>query len=132
YSSELYHFLDDSTLFIVAIVSFFVLLILYRLMPNVQIKKIKYIFPGSFFSVLVLVFLPNFFGKYISTISSENTALVSSVVIFIPMIWFIFISRVLIIGAMMNAIYQKYYEGNIEARLSLRDKIINFKEKKLP
>ncbi|MFV0556167.1 MAG: hypothetical protein ACK5LM_03560, partial [Lactovum sp.] len=39
YSSELYHFLDDSTLFIVAIVSFFVLLILYRLMPNVQIKK---------------------------------------------------------------------------------------------
>ncbi|MDR0300094.1 MAG: YihY/virulence factor BrkB family protein [Streptococcaceae bacterium] len=118
FDKSLYHFIENLTLPIVAIVTFFVLVILYSLMPNIQIKKFRYILPGAFFSVFVLVFLTSFVGGYVAHFmkSWSDFRVVGSVLIFAVMIWFIFISRVLILGAMLNAVYQKHKEGQIETR----------------
>jgi membrane protein len=48
--------------------------------------------------------------------SWSDFRVVGSILIFAIMIWFIFISRVLILGAMLNAVYQKYKEGQLETR----------------
>ncbi|HEY0222011.1 YihY/virulence factor BrkB family protein [Lactovum miscens] len=118
FNSQIYDFLKNLTLPILALITFIVLVILYSLMPNIRIKKFRYVLPGTFFSVFVLVFLTSFVGQYVSHFikSWEDFRLVSSIVIFALMIWFIFISRVLIIGAMLNAVYQKDKEGKIETR----------------
>ena len=42
--------------------------------------------------------------------------LIGSLLIFALMIWFIFIARILIIGAILNATYQNKKEGQFETR----------------
>ncbi|GAB2024082.1 YihY/virulence factor BrkB family protein [Lactovum odontotermitis] len=118
FNTTVYNFLENSTLPIVAFVTFVVLMILYSLMPNIRIKKLRYIMPGTLFSLFVLVFLTSFVGQYVAHFvdSWQDFRLVSSIVIFAVMIWFIFISRVLILGAMLNATYQRRKEGQIETR----------------
>jgi membrane protein len=118
FSATIYHFLENMTLPVVALVVLIVLLILYYMMPNIRIKKIRYIFPGTLFSLFVLVFLTSFVGQYVAHFmdSWQDFRVVSSIIIFALMIWFIFISRVLIIGAMLNATYQRRKEGRIETR----------------
>lgn len=131
YSTELYNFLNNSTLPILALVTFAVLIVLYALMPNIRIKKLRYVLPGAIFSVFVLVFLTSFAGRYVSNILTEDSGLVNSLVMFVPMIWFIFISRVLIMGAMINAVYQKHSEGEIETHRTLGEFLEDLKKKKL-
>ncbi|GAB2026299.1 YihY/virulence factor BrkB family protein [Lactovum odontotermitis] len=118
FNVTIYHFLENLTLPVVALVTFVVLIVLYSLMPNIRIKKLRYILPGSLFSVFVLVFLTSFVGQYVAHFvdSWQDFRVVSSIIIFALMIWFIFISRVLILGAMLNATYQRRKEGHIETR----------------
>ncbi|WP_431739743.1 hypothetical protein, partial [Listeria monocytogenes] len=61
--------------------------------------------PGTIFSTFVLVFLTNWIAKYVSFALQrlDDLKLIGSLVVFALMIWFIFIARVLIIGAILNA-----------------------------
>ena len=117
-NNSLYHTLHNMTMPAVALSSFLALALLYTILPNVKTKKFRYILPGTIFSTFVLVFLMSAFGKYIGHAMQnfEDFKIVGSLVIFALMIWFIFIARVLIIGSILNAVYQKYDDGQIETR----------------
>jgi membrane protein len=117
FETHLYHTLRNMTMPVVAITVFCALALLYFIMPNVKIRKIKYVLPGTAFSTVVLIFLTNILGKYIgrTTDIMKDFKIVGSVVIFALMLWFIFIAKVLIFGAILNAVYLKR-NGEIETR----------------
>ncbi len=97
------------TLPAIAVATFLALMMLYFILPNVKIRKLRYTMPGTIFSTFVLVFLTNWIAKYVSFALQrlDDLKLIGSLVVFALMIWFIFIARVLIIGAILNAVYQK-------------------------
>ncbi len=125
FDKRLYDTLHSMTLPVVALTTFLSLMLLYFILPNVKIRKIRYIMPGTIFSTFVLVFLTNLIAKYVSFALNRlnDLKLVGSLVIFALMIWFIFIARVLILGAIFNAVYQKMKLGKIETR---RGEIVEF------
>ncbi|MBL3715549.1 YihY/virulence factor BrkB family protein [Lactococcus garvieae] len=125
FDDRLYRTLQTATLPVVIIIVFVSLILLYFVLPNVKIHKLKYIMPGTIFSTLVLVALPHFFGAYLGRALSQMSdfKLVGSVLIFGLMIWFIFIAKVLIVGTALNATYQKKSFGQIETR---RGEIVAF------
>jgi membrane protein len=118
FDTKLYETLHNMTVPAVAITVFTALALLYFIMPNVKIRKIKYVLPGTAFSTFVLIFLTNIFGKYIgrTTDMMKDLKIVGSLVIFALMLWFIFIAKVLIFGAILNAVYLKRQNGEIETR----------------
>lgn len=125
FNEQLYSTLHNMTLPAVGLATFLSLMLLYFLLPNVRIRKLRYILPGTIFSTFVLVFLTNWIAKYVNFALRQlnDFKLVGSLVIFALMIWFIFISRVLILGAIFNAVYQKMRSGKIETR---RGEIVEF------
>ncbi|QDK70788.1 YihY/virulence factor BrkB family protein [Lactococcus protaetiae] len=125
FDRNLYNTLHNMTLPAVAVATFLSLMMLYFILPNVKIKKLRYTMPGTIFSTFVLVFLTNWVAKYVSFALNQldDLKLIGSLVVFALMIWFIFIARVLIIGAILNAVYQKTKLGEIETR---RGEIVEF------
>jgi membrane protein len=125
FDNNLYETLHSMTLPVVGLTTFLSLMLLYFILPNVKIRKIRYIMPGTIFSTFVLVFLTNLIAKYVSFALNRmnDLKLVGSLVIFALMVWFIFIARVLILGAIFNAVYQKTKLGKIETR---RGEIVEF------
>lgn len=125
FDRSLYRMLHNMTLPAVAVAVFLSLMLLYFILPNVKIRKLRYTMPGTIFSTFVLVFLTNFIAKYVSFALNQldDLKLIGSLVVFALMIWFIFIARVLIIGAILNAVYQKTQLGKIETR---RGEIVEF------
>lgn len=109
FDDHLYRTLHNMTLPAIAVATFLSLMMLYFILPNVKIRKLRYTMPGTIFSTFVLVFLTNWIAKYVSFALQrlDDLKLIGSLVVFALMIWFIFISRVLIIGAILNAVYQK-------------------------
>lgn len=118
FNDDLYRTLHSMTLPAVGLATFLSLALLYYLLPNVRIKKIRYILPGSIFSTLVLVLFMNIIAQYVnfSLRQLNDFKLIGSLLIFALMIWFIFIARILIIGAILNATYQNKKEGQFETR----------------
>jgi len=125
FDRSLYRTLHNMTLPAAAVAVFLSLMLLYFILPNVKIRKLRYTMPGTIFSTFVLVFLTNFIAKYVSFALNQldDLKLIGSLVVFALMIWFIFIARVLIIGAILNAVYQKTQLGKIETR---RGEIVEF------
>ncbi|HEK9108189.1 YihY/virulence factor BrkB family protein [Streptococcus equi] len=120
-----YHLNDNiMTLFLfliqpVTILIIFVgLMLLYFLLPNIKIKKIRYILPGTFFTTFVMIFLSNMVGNYVvhNVERMVDIKTFGSVMIFIIMLWFIFLARILIMGAVFNATYQELSIGKLEGR----------------
>ena len=74
-------------------VVFLGMMVLYFVLPNVKIRKIRYVMPGTIFIKL--------FG---------------SIMIFVFMLWFIFLARILILGAVFNATYQELRQGELKSR----------------
>ena len=109
FDDHLYRTLHNMTLPAIAVATFLSLMMLYFILPNVKIRKLRYTMPGTIFSTFVLVFLTNWIAKYVSFALQrlDDLKLIGSLVVFALMIWFIFIARVLIIGAILNAVYQK-------------------------
>ena len=116
FDDHLYRTLHNMTLPAIAVATFLSLMMLYFILPNVKIRKLRYTMPGTIFSTFVLVFLTNWIAKYVSFALQrlDDLKLIGSLVVFALMIWFIFIARVLIIGAILNAVYQKTKVGKIE------------------
>lgn len=120
-----YHLNDNiTTLFLfliqpVTILIIFVgLMLLYFLLPNIKIKKIRYILPGTFFTTFVMIFLSNMVGNYVvhNVERMVDIKTFGSVMVFIIMLWFIFLARILIMGAVFNATYQELSIGKLEGR----------------
>ncbi|WP_288264144.1 YhjD/YihY/BrkB family envelope integrity protein, partial [uncultured Streptococcus sp.] len=94
------------------------LMLLYFILPNVKIKRLRYILPGTIFTSVVIVFLNNLFSSYILRTFERMVDIKTfgSVVIFVLMLWFIFLAHILILGAIFNATYQEVRQGKMESR----------------
>lgn len=94
------------------------LMVLYFILPNVRIKRLRYILPGTIFTAVVIVFLNSMFSNYIMRNFERMVDLKTfgSVVIFVLMVWFIFLAHILIFGAVFNATYQELKLGKLESR----------------
>ncbi|MFC4651434.1 YihY/virulence factor BrkB family protein [Lactococcus nasutitermitis] len=125
FNDGLYRTLHSMTLPAVGLATFLSLMLLYFILPNVRIRKLRYTMPGTIFSTFVLVFLTNLVAKYVNFALNQlhDLKLIGSLVIFALMIWFIFIARVLIIGAILNATYQRIRVGQFETR---RGELVEF------
>lgn len=109
------------------------LLMLYYVLPNVRIKKLRYILPGTAFVVLVLAttsqLVSLYLGNYLTRYSDFR--LVSYFMVLVMMIWFIFIAKLLIFGAMLNASYQAKHEEVFTLRRStIGELLTKFKKSK--
>ena len=93
----------------------FGLMLLYFILPNVKIRRFRYILPGTIFTSFVIVFLNNLFSNYILRTFERMVDIKTfgSVVIFVLMLWFIFLAHILILGAIFNATYQELRQGKI-------------------
>ena len=100
-------------------VVFLGMMVLYFILPNVKIRKIRYIMPGTIFTTLVIGYLSNLFGTYVIHTLSRliDIKLFGSIMIFIFifMLWFIFLARILIFGAVFNATYQELRQGELKS-----------------
>ena len=118
FNQELYHNLLEQTQVGVFIAIFLTMSMLYLILPNVKIKKFRYVLPGTLFVMVVFQILTNvldlYLGAYLARMSNFRVA--GSVVIFGIMLWFIFISKMLIWGAVVNATYQYVHDGPFETR----------------
>lgn len=92
--------------------------LLYFILPNVKIRRLQNILPGTLFTSIVLTTTTSLFGNYLSRAMTtlEDLKFFGSVTILGVMVWFIFFSRILIMGAIFNASYQRGKEGTIETR----------------
>lgn len=97
---------------------FFLLIFFYTLLPNVRIPRYRYVLPGACYVVLVLTGLSTFFANYLERYAAQlmGFRMVSYVVIVLLMLWFTFISRILIVGAVLNATYQSLKEDQFVLR----------------
>lgn len=77
----------------------FGLMLLYFILPNVKIRRFRYILPGTIFTSFVIVFLNNLFSNYILRTFERMVDIKTfgSVVIFVLMLWFIFLAHILIL-----------------------------------
>lgn len=104
----LFDTLINQTQLVAYLALFLALAMLYFFLPNVRIEKIRYVLPGSFFVLAVMATVGQVFGLYIDSYANRflDFRLVTSVVILVLMLWFIFVANVLIIGAVFNATVQ--------------------------
>lgn len=117
-NDKLYNLLMYLTQPVTGLVFFVALAILYYILPNVKIRKIRYILPGSIFTTLVLMTLTSLFGNYVNYAMDrmDNLRVFGSVAVFVLMLWFIFFAKILIMGSIFNASYQKRFVKDFETR----------------
>lgn len=120
-----YHLSDNVTsLFLILIqpititIIFLGIMVLYFLLPNIKIHKIRYILPGTFLTAFVMTFMSNMVANYVvhSVERMVDIKMFGSIMIFIMMLWFIFLARILIFGAICNATYQELDQGKLVGR----------------
>ncbi|HEO6695504.1 TPA: YihY/virulence factor BrkB family protein, partial [Streptococcus agalactiae] len=92
--------------------------ILYFILPNARIRKVRYVIPGTLFSTFVIGFFSNLISQYVLNRVEKMVDIKTfgSVVIFILMLWFIFLAHIMILGAILNASVQEIATGKIESR----------------
>ena len=106
--SPLFDYLQDLTGPLVYALIFAILVMLYYFLPNVKVRRIRSVLPGSAFVLLTLVLLLNIFSVYVNNYVNHlvDVRFFSSVVVVVMMFWFILIAKILIIGAVINASVQ--------------------------
>ena len=117
-SSDLYRLLISTVQPLSIGIVFLGLTLLYFLLPNVKIRKIRYVMPGTIFTTIVIGYLSNLFGSYVLRTLTRlvDIKLFGSIMIFVFMLWFIFLARILILGAVFNASYQELMQGELHSR----------------
>ncbi|HEM5042510.1 TPA: YihY/virulence factor BrkB family protein [Streptococcus suis] len=97
---------------------FAALVMLYFFLPNVRIKKVRYVFPGTLFVLLTMTSIGKLFSIYVDNYANKllDFRIVTAVVFLVFMLWFIFMAQVLIIGAMINATVQSMQVEEFHAR----------------
>ena len=106
--SPLFDYLQDLTGPLVYALIFAILVMLYYFLPNVTVRRIRHVLPGSAFVMLTLVLLLNIFSVYVNNYVNHlvDVRFFSSVVVVVMMFWFILIAKILIVGAIINASVQ--------------------------
>lgn len=94
------------------------LLLLYFFLPNVRISKIRFVLPGALFVILVSISLGQLFALYVESYANRllDIRYISLVIVLILMVWFIFMAKILIIGAILNATVQSFYVSEFQIR----------------
>ena len=84
------------------------LILVFYLLPNVKIPRFRYILPGTVFVMLVMMSVGRIFRYYLDRYALRlmDFRFVTTVVILILILWFMFLATILIIGAVLNATYQ--------------------------
>jgi membrane protein len=112
------HFLDfdhgffenlaNQTVPMVYVLLFLGLMMLYYFLPNVRIRKIKFVLPGALFVIVVMSTVGRFFALYVESYAARwmDFRLVTFIIILVLMLWFVFMANILITGAVLNATYQ--------------------------
>lgn len=97
---------------------FTALCMLYFFLPNVRIKKIRYVLPGATFVLLTMMSIGKFFALYVDNYANRllDFRMVTAVIFLVFMLWFIFMAQVLIIGAVINASVQSMQVKGFLAR----------------
>ena len=106
--NPLFDYLQDLTGPLVYALIFAILVMLYYFLPNVKVRRIRHVLPGSAFVLLTLALLLNIFSVYINNYVNHlvDVRFFSSVVVVVMMFWFILIAKILIVGAVINASVQ--------------------------
>ena len=112
--SPLFDYLQDLTGPLVYALIFAILVMLYYLLPNVKVPRIRYVLPGSIFVLLTLVLIINIFSASINNYINNlvDVRFVSSIIFVVTMFWFILLAKILIIGAVINASVQSLKDLN--------------------
>lgn len=118
FNDHLYHSLLNITQPLVYLLLFITLILLYFLLPNVRIRKVRYVLPGAGFVVLVLYSITNLFAVYIEQYMEHflDVRFLGSVLVLVVMFWFILMSKVLIFGSILNAGYQATQDPSFQVR----------------
>lgn len=97
---------------------FLALVMLYFFLPNVRIRKLAYALPGTIFVLVVMTTVSKFFVFYVESYANRflDFRLLTVLVLLVLMLWCVFVSRVLIMGALLNAVIQVQREGEVEVR----------------
>ncbi|MGT2681706.1 YihY/virulence factor BrkB family protein [Streptococcus porci] len=92
--------------------------LLYFILPNVKIRRFRNVLPGTLFTSIVLILATSLSGAYFNLAIArlEDLRFFGSVAILVIMFWFIFLAKILIIGALLNSSFQRKREGTIETR----------------
>lgn len=103
---------------IVYISLFLALIMLYFFLPNVRIKKIRYVLPGAIFVLVVMGTVGHLFTIYVDSYVARlmDFRFVTSVIILVLMLWFVFMANILITGAVLNAAVQSMFVDEFDSR----------------
>ena len=113
--NPIFVYLEDLTGPLVFTLIFAILVMFYYFLPNVKVRRIRYVLPGSIFVLLTLVLILNIFSAsvnhYINNLVEVRFA--SSIIFVVTMFWFILLAKILIIGAVINASVQSLKDLNV-------------------
>lgn len=111
FNDQLYNYLMNLTGPLVYLLLFAILVLLYYFLPDVKIRRIRYVVLGATFVVLVLFLITNVFSASIEAYMTRflDARFLSSVLVFAVMFWFILLSKILILGAILNFACQMYF-----------------------
>lgn len=118
FDHAIYLDLANQTTPIVYLALFLSLVMLYLFLPNVRIKKVRLVFPGAIFVMVVMGTVGNLFAVYVNSYAARlmDFRFVTSVVILVLMLWFVFMSKILITGAVLNAAVQSLFVDEFYTR----------------
>ena len=112
--NSIFVYLEDLTGPLVFTLIFAILVMFYYFLPNVKVRRIRYVLPGSIFVLMTLVLILNIFSAsvnhYINNLVEVRFA--SSIIFVVTMFWFILLAKILIIGAVINASVQSLKDLN--------------------
>lgn len=112
--NPIFLYLEDLTGPLVFTLIFAISVMIYYLLPNVKVPRIRYVLPGSTFVLLTLVLILNIFSASVNNYINNlvDVRFVSSIIFVVTMFWFILLAKILIIGAVINASFQSLKDPN--------------------
>ena len=112
--NPIFVYLEDLTGPLVFTLIFAILVMLYYFLPNIKVRRIRYVLPGSVFVLLTLVLILNIFSASVNHYINNlvEVRFVSSIIFVVTMFWFILLAKILIIGAVINASVQSLKDLN--------------------
>ena len=112
--NPIFVYLEDLTGPLVFTLIFAILVMLYYFLPNVKVRRIRYVLPGSVFVLLTLVLILNIFSASVNHYINNlvEVRFVSSIIFVVTMFWFILLAKILIVGAVINASVQSLKDLN--------------------
>jgi len=90
---------------------FLVMVVIYLMVPNVHIPKFRYILPGACIAAIGTLLLAQVFGIYTRLFDSRSASYQVIGSFIVLMLWLMMNARVLILGAIINSVYQEIDTG---------------------